>query len=207
MLTLLIAAHAAGPVPRNPGIETPEPAAEEPVQAALGTVLFDVRIPAEVRLDGVVIGQLFTPGRLAIDTALGTREVMVVTNGQPRVLAIDVLSEGRTVVLVGRNGLTSSRMAERDDLTGDVPVQLRVAGSQDVLVTFDDERYRIDAYGTRDLSLPVGTHEMTVRSGDGHVVWARGRISLERPELTIVQLSEGRLPEISGPGARFHPGH
>lgn len=203
MLTLLTAALAANPLPRNPEID---PAALPAQEAALGTVLFDVRIPAEVRLDGVVLAQLFTPGRLIVDTALGTREVMVVTNGIPRTLAIDVLGDGRTVVLVGRNGLTSSRMADEAEAEGEVPMQLRVAGDQDVLVTFGDERYHVDAYGSRDLTLPVGTHDMTVRSGDGLVLWARGHVTLERSELTIVQLSEGRLPEISGSGARFHPG-
>lgn len=201
MFTLLLAAFAGTPVPSNPALEV-----EEPRAAATGTVLFDARMPVEVQLDGEIIGQLFTASRLSVDTSVGTREVTVVTNGQARVLAIDVSTSHKTVVLIGRNGLTSSNVAHTEDLTGDAPIELRAAGNQDVLVTIGDQRWHVDADGSMVVMVPVGQHAMTVRSGDGHVLWARGRIDLTRAAEVIVQLSEGRLPEVSGTGAAFHPG-
>ena len=201
MLTLLLTSFAGTPVPSNPELEVPEPKA-----AATGTVLFDARMPVEIQLDGEIIGQLFTSSKLSIDTHTGTREVTVITNGQARVLAIDVTTTRKTVVLIGRNGLTSSSVAHTGDLTGDAPIELRAAGSQDVWVTIGEQRWHLDAYGSEVVLVPVGQHPMTVRSGDGHVLWARGRIDLTKASEVIVQLSEGRMPEVSGTGAAFHPG-
>ena len=85
-------------------------------------------------------------------------------------------------------------------------IELRAAGSQDVWVSIGEQRWHIDGYGSEVVLVPVGQHPMTVRSGDGHVLWARGRIDLTKASEVIVQLSEGRMPEVSGTGAAFHPG-
>jgi hypothetical protein len=54
------------------------------------------------------------------------------------------------------------------------------------------------------LDLPPGAHPMSVRSSDGTVVWATGSLEVAPGEPLVVQIGEGRMPEVSGAGA-FNP--
>lgn len=202
MLTCLVA--LADPVARNPDA----PVDQGPdVIAARGVVDFDVRLPAEIRVDGAAVATLYGAGVLQLKLAPGPHEVMVLTNGIPRSLAIQVELDERGKVLVGRNGLTASAESlAPDDVGGDAAVELRVVGGQEVLVQIGRDRYRVDGRGTSTVDIPVGTHRMSVRNGDGTVIWASGRLDLKRAGDVLILLAEGRLPEVSGPGSAFHAG-
>lgn len=204
MLYLLVAALAAKPNIKNP--EITEADIETEVTSAVGQVMIDARLPSEIRIDGKVMGQLFVKGRLTVDIPVGQHEVVVITNGLTRAITVDIGLIGRTVVLVGRTGLTSTHQVPDDVDEGEATVELRVAGSQPMLVAVDDQRWRLDPRSTKTVKIPVGEHKMSVHSGDGYTLFARGRIELTRSDIAIVQLSEGRMPEVSGVGASFHPG-
>lgn len=200
MLTFLLAIVSAAP--------TDLPLEEEPVEVSeTGAIEFDSRIPAEIRVAGVTLAQLYQPGVLQARVPVGAHEVVVLTNGRARTLKVDVSSTATAVVLVGRNGLTASaRLEPLPEEEGMAPVELRVVGREEVIVVVDEERYRLLPGTIQALTLPVGRHAMSVRSASGTVVWARGHLELSRTVPTILQITEGRMPEVSGSGALFVPG-
>lgn len=201
MLTLVLAAVFAAPA-------APEEEAEADVEAVeTGRIEFDSRLPAEIQVDGTTLAQLYQPGTLATRMPVGSHEVVVLTNGRARPLTVDVSSTATAVVLVGRNGLTASaRLEPLPEEGGVAPVELRVLGEEEVLVTVDDRRYRMRPGTTRTLTVPVGRHAMSIRSASGTVLWARGHLELSHTTPAIIQITEGRMPEVSGTGATFVAG-
>ena len=194
---------------------TPAELSEEDVEALdallpdtqqLGTITFDSRLPAEVRIDGLVVAQLYTGAQLSVKATVGTHELLIITNGTPRTGRVDVPATGRATVMVGRTGLTTGRTDAETDASGTATLQFRVVGSQGVIVQLDGDRYRVDANSHKGVVVPVGAYDLRVRSADGTVVWANGRLELDRAAPVVVQLAEGRLPEVSGPGSSFSPG-
>ncbi|MCB9673591.1 MAG: hypothetical protein H6737_00660 [Alphaproteobacteria bacterium] len=172
----------------------------------LGRIVFDSRLPAEIQVDNNTVAQLFAPGRLIINATVGPHELQVLTNGTPRTGRVEVPHTGAATVVIGRTGLTTGRTEDEDDADGAAKVEFRVAGDQDVLVQLADDRYRIDAHGQKGVVVPVGSYRMSVRSGNGTVVWASGRLELHQATDVVIQLAEGRMPEVSGGGSSFHPG-
>ncbi|MEZ4321925.1 MAG: hypothetical protein R3F61_30920 [Myxococcota bacterium] len=206
MLSLLLATSvcfAVNPASVNEEVETLD---ELEAPSKMGRILFDSRLPAEIRVDGHTVAQLYTGGRLSINASVGKHEVMVLTNGTPRLTAVDVLSDGQATVMIGRTGLTTGQVLDEDDADGNARVEFRVAGDQNVLVQLDDDRYKVDGHGYKGITVPVGSYRMSVRSGTGTVVWATGRLELHQAGEVVVQLAEGRMPEVSGGGSSFHPG-
>ncbi len=204
MLTLLLALAAAS---------EPAPTAPEAVPSSgstrpeTGVIEFDSRLPAEIQLDGHTLAQLYHQGLFRTRAPLGPHEVLVLTNGHARKLTVDVSRTATAVVFIGRNGLTAStRLEPLPEEGGVAPVELRVLGREEVLITVGDRRYRMLPGAYRVLTLPVGTHPMSVRSASGTVLWAKGRLQITRTTPAIVQVTEGRMPEVSGDGAVFVAG-
>jgi hypothetical protein len=204
-IALLLAAFAGTPASINPEA-VPVPVEADPT-AVMGQLMFDTRLPAEIRVDGHTVAQLYLGGRLTVNASIGPHEVMVLTNGTPRHVAVDVPRVGTAVVMVGRTGITTglrdAELAEAGSLT---PVELRVAGDQDVMVQIGDQRWRINARASKGIEVPIGVHTISVRSGNGTVVWATGTLELASAGPVVLQLAEGRMPEVSGQGSAFHPG-
>jgi hypothetical protein len=220
MLTALLIATLtalAGPQ-MNPEVDAPsapDALSEEDVEALdallpesrpLGTIVFDTRLPAEVRIDGMVVAQLYTGAQLSVKAPVGPHELVILTNGTPRTGKVDVPATGKATVMVGRTGLTTGQSASEPDADGTATLQFRVVGSRGVLVQLGDDRFRIDSNSQKGIVMPIGSYDMRVRSADGTVVWANGRLELSRAVPVVVQLAEGRLPEVSGPGSSFSPG-
>jgi len=207
MLALLLAslpvASAVNPALINEEVETLD---ELESVERVGSIVFDSRLPAEIRVDNQTVAQLFVAGRFTVNAPVGSHLVMVLTNGQPRTTNVDVPATGSATVMVGRTGLTTGRAVGEWDADGAAQVEFRVAGSQSVLVQLDGDRYRIDGHGYKGVTIPVGNHRMSIRSGNGTVVWASGRLELNKSADVVIQLAEGRMPEVSGAGSAFHPG-
>lgn len=198
-LSLILCSLAAEPTPAQPPASalTPE----------LGVVLVDTRLPAEIRLDATTIAQLFQAGKLEFPATAGPHTITAIISGAPQQLEIQVPPPGRrAVVLVGRTGLT----ARAEDLPASdasiVPVEIRTSGEDTVSVRIDDKKWELWPGRTLQLDLAPGPHSLSVRNRDGTVIWASGTLSLVGGEPVIVQLSEGRMPEVSGAGSRFSNG-
>ncbi|MCA9567553.1 MAG: hypothetical protein KC656_06910 [Myxococcales bacterium] len=180
---------------------------EAPVSADTGVVEFDSRLPAEIQLDGHTLAQLYQQGTLRTRAPTGTHEVVVLTNGRARSLTLDVSRTATAVVFIGRNGLTAStRLEPLPEEAGEAPVELRVLGHEEVLVTLGDRRFRMLPGSTKALSVPLGRHEMSVKSASGTVLWAKGHLELTRTTPAVIQITEGRMPEVSGAGTTFVAG-
>ncbi len=137
----------------------------------------------------------------------GPHDIMVVTNGRARQLTVDVSKTATAVVFVGRNGLTASARLEplpEDD--GVTPIQMRVVGSEEVVVQIAGKRHRIPPGSTLDLQIPIGRHAMALKNSSGTVLWARGHLELTRTNPVVIQITEGRMPEVSGVGSSFIAG-
>jgi hypothetical protein len=132
----------------------------------------------------------------------------VYTNGTPADVEVDIPADGHLLVLVGRTGIvvqtTDVDESPPEDISS-VAVQLRVSGTEPVRMYIDLDRYTINAGAQLDLDLAPGKHKVSVRNGDGTVVWAHGFLTIEGADTIVIQIGEGRLPEVSGEG-RFTSG-
>ena len=193
MLTLLMtAALAADP---------------EPAQAP-GTLHVDAKVPVEILVDGVKLGQLWFPGKASFLIESGPHRLRVYTNGHPSDYDLAVEPEDTTWVVVGRTGITLDSLAGEATAEVDeaalVPVEFRAAGGGAQL-RVGEQRLMLASGERLGVELGPGDHPLSVRSADGTVVWATGTLEVGRGDRMIVQVSEGRLPEVSGAG-RFHAG-
>ena len=197
MLLYAVAALAQSP---NPEAEPTRPAI-----AALGELAFDIRLPAEIELDGQTLVKTFGTGRYTTDAVVGAHRLRVYLNGRPHSLDIEVTDVARTTVMIGRNGLSSTNeLIDLPDESGLASVEFRVLGREDLTLVLGAERTRLVPGKRHRVELPVGEHEIAVRNGHGTVVWASGTLSLTQARPVVVQLTEGRMPEVSGSGSSFH---
>jgi len=191
MLTLLLASIALA-----------QPAAEP--AGPPGALTIDAKVPAEVRLDGHVLGQLFVPGRLEVEVTPGSHELSVVRDGKPEQLALNVPVDGEMVVVIGKTGTTSTSATKATTPDPNAPVELevRVSGNAPVQLRVGDQRFDLAPGRVMKLELPPGSHAYSFRNRNGTLVWARGTLVLESGAV-VLQLAEGRMPELSG-DARIH---
>jgi hypothetical protein len=176
--------------------------------ALAGTLVVDANVPTEVRVDGRLIVEIYEAGVFRTDVPAGSHEVVVYLSGEGTRQSLLLPEQGEVVVGVGRTGV-SWPAAARSAVAVAAPdgpgsVSFRSVAREDVVVTVGRARHLVPAGGTLDLELAAGDHAVSVRSGDGTVVWARGHLTVTGPGL-IVQLNDGRMPETLGEGGRFTP--
>lgn len=174
--------------------------------ALAGTVHVDVRVPVEVILDGEIVAQVFRTARLDVDAEPGEHELVLVQNGVPRGYPIEVPNEGRVMVMVGRSGVTTGQELVPEVLLDEVTVEFRTSDKQRVILVLDDQRIRLEPGRPTSLPLARGEHKVSVRSGDGTIVFANGTLDVNGRGELMVQVSEGRAPEVAGPGGSFIAG-
>jgi len=210
--TLLIAAAlATEPTPAfasNPDASSSPDDAEAPVSVSeqnAGTLRIDIKLPAEVLLDGVKLAETYVPAQLSFEVVAGPHLLRVYTHGDPHDLPIEVEAGDALSVVVGRTGMSGDRTTgTAPDPNGIVPVEFRVLDGMASTIRIDGGKHTIPQGDRLTLDLPVGTHPVSVRSADGTIIWATGRLTLGGHEGVVVQVAEGRLPEVSG-DARFDP--
>lgn len=185
MLCFLLSAFAAEPAPPP------------------GTLHVDAKIPAEILIDGAKIAQLWFPGQLDFEVSTGPHILRVYTNGNPVDHELVIRPEETSRVVVGRTGITLDTLAApASDPDAPTPVEFRILGI-DAQIRLDDQRLMMASGERTTLELAPGEHRLSVRSRDGTIVWARGTLEVGLGERLIVQIAEGRLPELSGSGT-FH---
>ncbi len=210
MIPLLLVSSWAGAKPPNadnPDAGTlPEVVAAPQEAQPGGPMVVEAHVPIELMVDGVKLAQLWYPGTARFDIVGGSHVVRVYVDGNPQDVNVEVHPGHETHVLVGRSGITVTK-AEPPPV-GDVDVvsvELRVVGGGAAQIRVDGERHRLSGGDRMTLSLAPGPHAMSVRSSDGTAIWAAGTLSLTGGAPVVVQIAEGRMPEVGGPG-RFDPG-
>lgn len=183
--------------------------AEEPEAPSRGHIVVDARVPAEVLFDGQMVGQLYFPSTLRVEVPAGEHTLRIYTNGVHEDLAIDVPSDDELQVLVGRTGTTVegqelSLPSEQEEVT-EVAVQFRVHGTEPVRMVLGKRRFDLATDEQVDVTLKPGSHKLSLRNEDGTVIWASGMLRLTGPEDVVVQITEGRMPEVGG-GGEFSSG-
>lgn len=172
---------------------------------APGLLVLDARLPMELTVDGQPLAQLYKAGEVRLELPAGTRRIRVYTNGLPNDLDVVVPTGGEVHLMAGRSGLSVSTaaLAAPVEVLADarIPVQLRMADSIGARVHVDQQRIAVGAEAQVDLLLAPGKHAVSVRSDDGTVVWASGTLTVSGPGTVVMQLSEGRMPEVSGKGS------
>ncbi len=166
-----------------------------------GTLSVDSKLPAEVLVDGIKLVQLWHPGTVSFEVEAGPHALRIYTNGNPADHALEIVSGSISRVLVGRTGTTLEDPKRRvSDADGTVPVELRVVGTG-ARVFLGEQRLSLSNGERTAIELSPGDHALSVRSQDGTAIWARGTLEVGVGEPLIVQITEGRLPELSGAGS------
>jgi hypothetical protein len=195
LLSLLLSVLALAADPAAGAASAPTP------DTVSSTLVVDAKLPAEILIDGHKLGQLWAPARVSFTLPPGDHLLRVYTHGEPHDLPLTLPEGDGLAVVVGRSGLTAEKLPAGDHVaSGIVPVEFRVLGGAPAMVRFADARHTIPQGDRLTLDLPVGTHTVSVRSGDGTVIWASGRLTVGGDEKVVVQLAEGRMPEVSGEG-------
>jgi hypothetical protein len=173
--------------------------------ALAGDLVVEARVPVELYVDGHPVAKLFQPGVLRTPLPSGEVEVGLFVDGRLEKRRV-VLAEADAVIVAGRTGLSWPE----DSLAvpaggGAAPeavggtVSLRSVADEDIVVQLSRERHHLPVGGELSVEVPAGTHRMSVRSGDGTVIWANGTLSVFAAG-AIVQVSDGRMPEVLGGG-------
>lgn len=181
------------------------PSAPEAPEVPPATLTFDCKVPAEILVDGVKLGQLWFSGVSSWKVAPGHHVARIYVAGTPDDHALDVRSGDALTFLVGRTGTTLSDSGSAAPVAaGPSRVGFRVVGAAAVELRVDDVRTLVKAGTEHVLDLPAGSHPLSLRNADGTAIWSTGVLEVTGGT-AIVQLSEGRMPEVSG-GAVFHAG-
>jgi len=201
MLLLFLASSLSFAAPttvsgqRNPDAET----ANEPL-ADMGRLVIESRVPTEVLVDGHKMMQLFTSGTSMFDVRPGKRRVRVYTNGNPQDLVVEIMPTGETILIVGRTGITTGQRTAAENPTDAVAkISFRAAGDIASQIRLGKERFTVQPDTIYPLELAAGRHDISVRSADGTAIWASGVLTLDGGKV-VVQVAEGRLPEVTGDG-------
>lgn len=168
-----------------------------------GDVVVDAHVPTDVFMGETALARMFVPSVLTLPMAAGRQELKFWIDGSPHPIFIDVPEQGAITVLVGKSGITSNAQAVPEGAIG--PVEFRVTGKQAVMLVVDDLRYHLGPQDALKIDLADGTHHMDVRDAMGTVIWARGSFTVNDPRGVVVQVSEGRMPEVGGSGGAFLP--
>ncbi len=179
--------------------------ADTPAPSDLGgRLVVQTKLPAEVLVDGAKLAQIWAPATVMFDIEAGPHELRVYTQGEPTNLPI-VLKAGKELsVVVGRTGITleESAVASAPADAATVPVEFRCVGAP-LQIRLDRERLQLAEGDKVSVDLAPGRHEMSVRNAAGTVMWATGTLEVQPRRGLVVQVSDGRMPELFGPG-RFH---
>lgn len=180
-------------------------AAADPTPEAAPLVI-DAKVPAEVMLGGVKLAQLYYPGEVTFQVTPGLHMVRIYTNGNPTDVPVDLTDGAGTRIVVGRTGISLAAVDQPvAEATGPISVEFRFVGQGGAQLRVDKKPHAVQPGQDLTLALGAGVHPISVRSTDGTAIWATGTLEVAPGRPMVVQLSEGRMPEVSGAGA-WHPG-
>ncbi len=180
-----------------------------PSLALAANLVIDVKVPVEVWLDGELAGQAVLPCELHYERPAGPAELILVIAGRNQPYRVDVPESGVARVVVGRTGVTLSEdeaSTPAAEPAAAYVVEIRSASREDLVVVLAGKRLTLAPHEVRTVDLAPGTHTLSVRNPHGTVVWAQGKLHVLGAGL-VVQLTDGRMPEVSGNAGTFQPDH
>jgi hypothetical protein len=169
-----------------------------------GTIVIDAKVPVEVKLDADAVGTLLVPSTLTLVTTPGAHTLKMWVHGTASDVPVDVPPDGQVVVVVGSGGVTAGAPPKVAGV-GPVRVELRSLGREALAVVIAGTRVVVDAGQTVPVELPAGEHAVTLRNLDGTAMWADGTLVVGAGTLVVVQISDGRAPEVAGAGSAWRP--
>jgi len=173
--------------------------------ALAGELVVEAHQPAQLHVNGQPVAELYTASVLHLQLAAGDYAVTVMLNGKPESVDVAIPAEGGTTLVIGRSGITTGQIAAAEPAAdGPAKVEIRVSGAAGVMVQVDEKRHRLGAGEVLTIDLDQGTHKLQIRDHAGTVVWARGTLEVAGAEM-VVQVAEGRMPEVAGTGGVFRP--
>lgn len=173
-----------------------------------GELLIDARIPTAIYIDGQPFVQLSQPGKVEFDVADGEHKIVIMTNGYPNERTITIGKEPAHL-LVGRSGISFGKaevVVPTQSNTGlSSTIELRSTSRLPLMIYIGEEKHILAAKATKELEIAAGEHTISVRNDAGTAIFASGVIVTDGEHQVIVQLSEGRVPEVSGEGSQYLP--
>ena len=170
------------------------------------TLLVEAKIPTALYVDGQAFVEFSRPGRAEFEVAAGEHKLVIMTNGNPTERVVNI-GPTPTRLVVGRTGISLGAAETMEPSTPEAgattTVELRSTSRLPLLITVDDERYVLAPGATKSLTIANGDHAFKVRNDAGTAIFATGTLALKGTTDVIVQLSEGRVPEVAGDGAEF----
>lgn len=173
--------------------------------ALAGELVVHAEVPVEVAVDGHTLVQVFRDGRVHLPVTNGERRVTLLINGSATRLRLQFGEEHATHVMVGRTGITTRKLAQEPAPEGVLDVELRAVGLEGVSLRVAGQTYQLSPGDQQHLELGSGRHSVQLRSSSGQVIYASGQLEIDGGGPIVVQVSEGRAPEVIGAGARWRP--
>ena len=173
--------------------------------ASAGELVVHAEVPVEVAVDGHTLAQIFRSGRVHLTVPDGERRVVLTVAGNPTVLRLQVSDGAATHVVVGRTGISTRTQATPDTDQGPAVVEIRAVGREGLQFKIADQRFQLSPGDQHTLELPPGRHPVELRSGSGLAIFAAGVLDVQGGGPIVVQLSEGRAPEVVGAGGSWRP--
>lgn len=178
--------------------------ASDPAPTVTVPVIVDAKVPVELVLEGNKLGQMYVPSELRFELAPGPHVLKVYVGGVANDVPLQLVEGDVVRVLVGRAGITTSAAPATAVAAGPQVVEFRLVGPTDAKVRLDKLSQPLHAGRSWTIELPPGQHSLSLRSSDGTAIWATGELVVHGGGPVVVVVTEGRLPEVSGP-ASFRP--
>ena len=169
-----------------------------------GTIVIDAKVPVEMKLDAEPVGTLLVPSTLTVVTTPGAHTLKMWVHGTASDVPVEVPAGGQVVVVVGSGGVTAGAPPKVAGV-GPVRVELRSLGREALAVVIAGTRVVVDAGQIVPVELPAGEHTVTLRNLEGTAVWADGTLVVGAGTVVVVQISDGRAPEVAGAGSAWRP--
>lgn len=169
-------------------------------------IILHAEVPVEVAIDGQPIVQIYRQARLHLPVATGERRLNLLVGGNPTQLRLPITEGEVTHVVVGRTGISTRREPTPDPETqGFAQLEVRVVGREHLRLTIGEQRFDLARGDQQSIDLPIGRHRTQLRSGNGQAIFATGVLEIREAGTVVMQLSEGRAPEVVGPGGMWRP--
>mgnify|MGYP004356100219 CR=1 FL=1 len=175
--------------------------------ASAADLTFEAQVPTEIYVDDNAVAKMYQPGALRTQVSMGMHTVRIFTNGESTTQTVDFQGRTEATVVIGRTGISWPQDILAVPVGDEAPeiegrVVFRSVADEDVIVTVDRIRETLSPGEERVIVVGAGQHPMTVRNAEGTVIWVRGALHI-RTDDTIVQLADGRMPEVLGAGGQF----
>ena len=172
--------------------------------ALAGNVIIDNEVPVEVRIEQRTMMKLLYPSQARFEYAAGPTQLTLLVNGEPKNIAIQIPEDGDVRVVVGRNGISHTTDAKPTVAQKETAVTFRALGVEPIQLRLGNKRHVVTPDEEFSTTLQSGRHPVEIRNLEGTLLWAAGQLELSGLENVVVQLIEGRMPEVVGKGSQFY---